>query len=46
MVLQINLCRTKRYKYYAVTATTFATGTQNIRRNDFSNSVYFGLPGK
>ena len=32
--------RTRGYKYYGIILKTFGTGTQNIRRVDFS------LPGK
>ena len=46
MVLYINLCRTRGYKYYGITSTTFGTETQNERRVDFPSLAYFILPGK
>ena len=34
------------YKYYCINSTAFGTGTQNVRRVDFSSEACFSLAGK
>ena len=46
MILYINLCRIRGYKYYGITLTAFDTGTQNVKRVDFPSSAYFSFPEK